>query len=216
MLLWAPPTSALATARGVVSRQGTPAQISRVALCGVCTCCAQYPGGVVPALRFSHRDLAGLRRYQGGSTPALHLSRPAQASLALRPVHLLIDHTCRPLSLELRRSSHPLGLPGSYPGIPTIPEIGLSPTVTQHLCTAHTDKGLVCELTASVIPLSSTRDLPLSSAGPRSRCGCGWARPALENSARPPEVSGGALRTAARAAKRECQGRSQEVTSFAS
>jgi hypothetical protein len=137
-LLWAPPTSALATTkRGVVSRQGTPAQLSRVALCGVCTCCAQYPGGFVPALRFSHLDIAGLHRYQGGSTPAAILSRPAQASLALRPVHLLIYQSCRPLSLELRRIGRPLRLPGSYPGIPTIPGVGLPPTVTQHLSAAH-------------------------------------------------------------------------------
>jgi hypothetical protein len=100
------------------------------------------PLRVCPCASVLDMNTTGLRRYQGGSTPALHLSRPAQASLALRPVHLLIDHTCRPLSLELRPSSHPLGLPGSYPGIPTIPEIGLSPTVSQHLCTAHTDKGV--------------------------------------------------------------------------
>ena len=140
--------------------QGTPAQISRVALCGVCTCCAQYPGGFVPALRFSHLDTAGLRRYQGGSTPALNLSRPAQASLALRPVHLLIYQSCRPLSLELRPSSHPLRLPGSYPGIPTIPGVGLPPTVTQHLCAAHTDNRFVCEgsVWTTSFPQSANKD----------------------------------------------------------
>lgn len=136
-LVWAPPTSALATTTcGGVPLGGTPGQISRVALCGVCTCCAQYPGGHVHALRFSDLNTTGLRRYQGGSTPALLLSRPVQASLALRPVHLLTDQPCRPLSLGLRRRSHPLRRPGSYPGKPTIPGVGLAPTVTQHLCAA--------------------------------------------------------------------------------
>src|SRR5215813_11770959 len=51
--------------------------------------------------------------------------------------------THRLLSLELRRRRHRLRLPGSYPGIPTIPEVGLPPTVTPHLCTAHTDKALL-------------------------------------------------------------------------
>src|SRR5262249_4207470 len=102
------------------------------------------PGGRVGGFRFSPPDTSGLRRYRGGSTPALSLSRPAQASLALRPVHLLIYPSCRPLSLGLRRSSRPLRLPGSYPGIPTIPGIGLPPTVAQHLCAAHTDKALLC------------------------------------------------------------------------
>ncbi len=34
-------------------------------------------------------DLGGLRLFRGDSAPAFKLSRPAQASLALRPVHLL-------------------------------------------------------------------------------------------------------------------------------
>ena len=151
-LLWAPPTSARTTTHcGVVPLWGTPAQISRVALCGVGTCCAQYPGGCVHALRFSDMNTTGLRRYQGGSTPALHLSRPAEASLALRPVHLLIYHSCRPLSLELRPSSHLLRLPGSYPGIPIIPGIGLPPTVTQHLCAAHPIRGSMMPLRTSLL-----------------------------------------------------------------
>lgn len=126
------PTHRLSHTRGPYCVQRPP----RVALCGLCTCCVQYPGGSIRALRFFHTDATGLCRYQGGSTPASNLSRPAQASLALRPVHLLTYQSCRPLSLELRRISHPLRLPGNYPGTPTIPGVGLPLTVTQHLCAA--------------------------------------------------------------------------------
>src|SRR5262245_35155312 len=93
-LLSPPPTSATACLLQTGDRDsGPPCQISRVAWCGFCTCCAPYPGGGGRALRFSHSATAGLRRYQGGSTPVLNLSRPAQASLALRPVQLLISHS---------------------------------------------------------------------------------------------------------------------------
>jgi len=65
--------------------------------------------------------------------------------------------TCRPLSLELRRIGRPLRLPGSYPGIPTIPGVGLLPTVTQHLSAAHLINAILRPLALTKNLINSTR-----------------------------------------------------------
>ena len=69
-------------------------------------CCAQYPGGPDGCVcRFLPR-LRGLPRYHGGSASTSVLSRPARASLALRPAGLL-NRPRRPLS----RGSDPASCP---------------------------------------------------------------------------------------------------------
>ena len=70
------------------------------------TCRAHYPGGSSGcACRLLPR-LRGLPQMAGGSASALSLSRPAQASLTLRPAGLL-NRLKRPLS----RGSSPAGYP---------------------------------------------------------------------------------------------------------
>ena len=70
------------------------------------TCRAHYPGGSSGcACRLLPRS-RGLPQMAGGSASALSLSRPAQASLTLRPVGLL-SRLKRPLS----RGSSPSGYP---------------------------------------------------------------------------------------------------------
>ena len=70
------------------------------------TCRAHYPGGSSGcACRLLPRS-RGLPQMAGGSASALSLSRPAQASLTLRPVGLL-NRLKRPLS----RGSSPSGYP---------------------------------------------------------------------------------------------------------
>ena len=70
------------------------------------TCRAHYPGGSSGcACRLLPRS-RGLPQMAGGSASALSLSRPAQASLTLRPVGLL-SRLKRPLS----RGSSPSGCP---------------------------------------------------------------------------------------------------------
>ncbi len=65
-------------------------QASRVASHRVCTCRAHYPGKQVDLhVSVDSVDLNGLRLLRGDSALAFKLSGPAQASLALRPAHLL-------------------------------------------------------------------------------------------------------------------------------
>src|SRR5262252_9144976 len=68
----------------------------------------------------------------------ISLSRLAQASLALRPVHLL-THLRGPLSPRLRRVGRPSRLSGSYRAESTIPRAGLSPAASP-LVSRHTRK----------------------------------------------------------------------------
>ena len=102
-------------------------QASRVASPRVRTCCAHYPGEPIDLRLSVHPvDRSGLRPWRGDSALASDLSRPAQASLALRPVRLLTRQS-GPLSPGLRRLGHPRRLPGSYQGVPTPPGAGLAP-----------------------------------------------------------------------------------------
>ena len=85
-----------------LARDGSP-PITRITFP---TCRAHYPGGSSGcACRLLPRS-RGLPQMAGGSASALSLSRPAQASLALRPVGLL-SRLKRPLS----RGSSPSGYP---------------------------------------------------------------------------------------------------------
>src|SRR3954449_11188338 len=61
------------------------------------TCRAHYPDGPDGCARRLLPRLRGLPRNSGGSASVSSLSRPAQASLTLRPVGLL-DRPRRPLS----------------------------------------------------------------------------------------------------------------------
>jgi hypothetical protein len=55
-------------------------------------CRAQYPGGLKRCERWFLPTPHGLPRFIGGSASTTILSRPAQASLALRPARLLTHH----------------------------------------------------------------------------------------------------------------------------
>ena len=90
-VLWAPPTPVVPVSRWNRCRVAPAArQASRVASHRVCTCCAHYPGEPSD-LHMSVYPVAlnGLRPMRGDSALAFNLSRPAQASLALRPVRSL-------------------------------------------------------------------------------------------------------------------------------
>ena len=55
-------------------------------------CRAQYPGGLKRCERWFLPSPHGLPRFIGGSASTTILSRPAQASLVLRPARLLTHH----------------------------------------------------------------------------------------------------------------------------
>jgi hypothetical protein len=74
------------------------------------TCRAHYPGGSSGCVRRLLPRSRGLPQMAGGSASALSLSRPAQASLALRPAGSL-SRLKRPLS----RGSGPAGYPAKPP-----------------------------------------------------------------------------------------------------
>ena len=101
------PTPAMAAAfrdveAATLARDGSP-PITRTTFP---TCRAHYPGGSSGcACRLLPRS-RGLPQMAGGSASALSLSRPAQASLTLRPAGLL-SRLKRPLS----RGSSPAGYP---------------------------------------------------------------------------------------------------------
>src|SRR5712664_4922943 len=101
------PTPAMAAAgrdveAATLTRDGSP-PITRTTFP---TCHAHYPGGSSGcACRLLPRS-RGLPQMAGGSASTLSLSRPAQASLTLRPVGLL-SRLKRPLS----RGSSPSGYP---------------------------------------------------------------------------------------------------------
>src|SRR5262249_6939010 len=70
------------------------------------TCRAHYPGGSSGCVRRLLPRLRGLPQMAGGSASALSLSRPAQASLTLRPAGLL-SRPKRPLSRGSSSAGHP-------------------------------------------------------------------------------------------------------------
>jgi hypothetical protein len=70
------------------------------------TCCAHYPGGSSGCSCRSLPRLRGLPQMAGGSASALSLSRPAQASLTLRPAGSL-SRPKRPLSRGFGPASYP-------------------------------------------------------------------------------------------------------------
>ena len=70
------------------------------------TCRAHYPGGLCGCMRRLLPHACSLPHMTGGSASALSLSRPAQASLTLRPIGSL-SRPRRPLS----RGSSPAGHP---------------------------------------------------------------------------------------------------------
>ena len=76
-----------------LARDGSP-PITRITLP---TCRAHYPGGSNGCMRRLLPRSLGLPRYSGGSASTSSLSRPAQASLALRPAGSL-NRPRRPLS----------------------------------------------------------------------------------------------------------------------
>ena len=107
-----------------LARDGSP-PITRTT---VPACRAHYPDGPRRVrLSVASPSHWGLPRLSGGSASITSLSRPAQASLALRPVGLL-DRPRRPSS----RGFNPAGCPTkplvSYRGLPTTPRVEPSST----------------------------------------------------------------------------------------
>jgi len=101
------PTPAMAAAcrdveAAILTRDGSP-PITRTTFP---TCRAHYPGGSSGCACRLLPHLRGLPQMAGGSASALSLSRPAQASLTLRPAGPL-SRLKRPLS----RGSSPAGYP---------------------------------------------------------------------------------------------------------
>jgi hypothetical protein len=89
-----------------------PGRASHVAQTTFLTCCPHYPGGSEQVhLTVASLSRCGLLRILGGSASTTVLSRPAQGSLALRPVRLL-----QPKSLHLSPGLQQGGLPPSLPG----------------------------------------------------------------------------------------------------
>src|SRR5262249_24387809 len=77
------------------------------------TCRAHYPGGSSRCMRRLLPRSRGLPQMAGGSASALSLSRPAQASLALRPAGSL-SHLKRPSSRGSSPASYPAKLLVSF------------------------------------------------------------------------------------------------------
>jgi hypothetical protein len=97
---WPPPESDVEAA--TLARDGSP-PITRTTFP---TCRAHYPGGSRGCACRLLPHACGLPQMTGGSASAFELSRPAQASLTLRPIGSL-SHPRRPLS----RGSSPSGYP---------------------------------------------------------------------------------------------------------
>src|SRR5712691_4057913 len=96
--------------------------------------------------------LSGLRPSVGDSALALGVSRPARASLTLRPVRSLTHPVDGPLSQGLGWRVSPCHLPGSYQGVPTTPFRTYAGCVdlpfTAHLrtCRPQWPTGRTCEV----------------------------------------------------------------------
>jgi hypothetical protein len=84
----------------------SPRWVSPVSRITFPTCRAHYPGGSDGCTYRLLPPPCSLPRYAGGSASATSLSRPAQASLALRPFELL-DRPRRPLSRGFDPASRP-------------------------------------------------------------------------------------------------------------
>ena len=85
-------------------------------------CHAQYPGGSDGRMRRLLPHPCGLPRFAGGSASASLFSRPAQASLALRPIGSL-DRQKRPLSRGSGPSGHPSKTARQLPDQSTILQV---------------------------------------------------------------------------------------------
>ena len=91
-----------------------PRRVSLVARNTLRTCRAHYPGGSKRVhVSIASPSHAAFPKTLGGSASALSLSRPAQASLALRPARLL-NRPRRPLSRGFDGASCPATPPDSY------------------------------------------------------------------------------------------------------
>src|SRR5215472_5612646 len=101
---------------GATSVPHGPPPITRLTLL---TCRAHYPDGP-ERMRLSVASPlhSGLPRYSGGSASMTSLSRPAQASIALRPAGLL-NRPWRPLSRGFDPTSRPAKSLVSYQVLPT-------------------------------------------------------------------------------------------------
>ena len=104
---WPPPC---ATSRPLPSHYDGSPPITRITFP---TCRAHYPGGSSGCARRLLPHSCSLPQMAGGSASALSLSRPAQASLALRPAGSL-SRLKQPLSRGSSPSGYPAELLVSY------------------------------------------------------------------------------------------------------
>ena len=113
-------------------------QASRVSSHRLRTCCAHHTGeqGGLHTSDYPTVLDGLLLIMRGDSALAFNLSGPAQASLALRPVHFQPAQGGF-LFPGLRRVGHPSRRPGSYEDVPTPPSAGLPPAAFDSTFTAH-------------------------------------------------------------------------------
>ena len=121
----------------------TTDRASRVAAPSILqTCRRQYPGGNDPVrLSLASRTAVGLPLINGGSAPALPVSRPARRSLAFRPVCSL-SRPRRPFGTRVLQS---ISLPPRTALAATNRSdncwVGFAPTRMTRLSTAHVESG---------------------------------------------------------------------------
>jgi hypothetical protein len=125
-----------------LAHDGSP-PIARITLPA---CRAHYPGGPNGCICRLLPPSRGLPHFAGGSASASSLSRPAQASLALRPVGSL-SRPRRPLSRGFDPVSCPTGPLVSYQTNRHLPGCNLPPLVTRAV-------GAHSEIRVTVLDLS--------------------------------------------------------------
>lgn len=124
------------------------------------TCRAHYPGGSDRCMCRLLPCLCCLPRYSGGSASASSLSRPAQASLTLRPAGLL-NRPWRPLSRGFDPASYPAKSLVSYQTYRQLSGWILPPLVKRAIG-AHR----IIRARLSRAPLTDQKPIPTPKAAP--------------------------------------------------
>jgi hypothetical protein len=169
----------------------SPKRVSPVACITLPACRAHYPGGSDGCARRLLPHPCCLPRIAGGSASASSLSRPAQASLTLRPAGLL-SRPRRPLSRGFSVASYPTTLLVSYQTYRQLSGWILPPLVI-HALSGHTaifgnrprpriSLAFIRALLTTAAP--SSKAAPETSGTPRSR-ETGWLLRARQARRRP-------------------------------
>jgi hypothetical protein len=141
-----PPPSATMKPRPPIGRVSPVARITLPA------CHAHYPGGSNGCMCRLLPHPCGLPRFAGGSASASLLSRPAQASLALRPVGLL-NRPRRPSSRGFDRAGCPAKPLVSYQGNRQFPGWNPPPRVKRAFRGALQKSCRPCEKSGAFAPI---------------------------------------------------------------